>query len=275
MRMNKNKIIMKKLKVLKWIFTLTILLAGCEELPDPAGMRGAVVVPGITDLFPAVFDSNDLENSFIEFNVNIPAGSQVSKIIIQGSFNDNFERTTITELTTFPAKVRITAADAAQELGIDLADVSNGDNFLFELVTTSGDLTTRSSAVANIPVACAYNVALATGSYYVNGGDWGSAGIVTITADQDDQYKLFVSGLEEIEGLTEDLGPLVMYINPVNYEVTVPKKAIASEAWDYHNIAYEGSGSYNTCDGSFSMVFTISVDEGTFGTFQFSFARNP
>lgn len=265
---------MKKIKTIGLIFTLIAILISCEELPDPAGLRGVAVVPEITDLIPAVFDSKDLEHSYVEFQVKVPDGVQTS-ITIQGSYKDNLERVTITDLTTFPATVRITSAEAAQKLGIDLADISNGDIFLFELITTANGMTTRSSSVLTIPVACAYDVNLATGSYHVIGGDWGSEGDVTLTADPDDPYKIYVSGLEEIEGLVEDLGPLVMYINPVNYAVTAPKKAIASDAWGYNNIAYEGTGTYGSCDGAYSMLFTITVVEGTFGTFQFTFTRNP
>lgn len=265
---------MKNIKIIGPIFTLITLIIGCEELPDPAGLRGVAIVPSVTDLNPAVFDSKDLENSFVEFLVSIPEGEQ-AEITIQGSYRDNLERVTIKELTTFPATVRINSAEAAQKLGINLAEIINGDMFIFELVTTANGMTTRSSAVLTIPVACAYDVNLATGSYHVVGGDWGSEGNVTLTADPEDSYKIYVSGLEEIEGLVEDLGPLVMYVNPVNFSVTAPKKAIASDAWGYHNIAYEGTGIFSTCDGGYSMLFTITVVEGTFGTYQFSFTRNP
>jgi hypothetical protein len=265
---------MKKIKTLGLIITFIMMSLSCEKLPDPAGRRGVAVVPGITDLDPGIFDSKDLENSYIEFDLSVPDGSQVDKITIQGSYQDTLARVTITELTSFPATVTISAADAAQKLGIELNDISNGDVFLFELVTTAYGITTRSSAVLAIPVACAYDVDLATGSYHVVGGDWGSEGNVTVTADAGDPYKIYVSGLEEIEGLTEDLGPLVMYINPATYAVNVPKKAIASDAWGYHNIAYEGYGTYSSCDGSYAMIFTITVVEGTFGTYEFTFTRN-
>jgi len=266
---------MKKIITLGLIITLIMIFFSCEELPDPAGQRGVAVVPGITDINPGIFDSKDLENSYVEFRIIVPEDTKVDKIIVQGSYQDNLERVTMTELTSFPATVRITSANAAQKLGINLADISNGDIFIFELVTTANGLTTRSNAVLAVPVACAYDVNLAIGSYHVIGGDWGSEGNITLTADPLDSYKIYVKGLEEIEGLVEDLGPLVMYINPATYAVTVPKKAIASDAWGYHNIAYEGSGTYSSCDGSYAMIFTISVVEGTFGTYQFTFTRNP
>lgn len=269
---------MRNIRALELIFTLIMVLLSCEELPDPAGKRGIAVVPGISDLDPGIFDSKNLENSYVEFKVNIPSSTQVSKIVIQGSYQDNLERVTISELTSFPATVRIKSADAAQKLGIDLDDITNGDIFLFELVTTTSEVTTRSSAILSIPVACAYDVNLATGSYHsVSPPEgWNSEGNITLTADPADQYKIYVTGIEEIEGLVEDLGPLIMHINPATFEVTVPKKAISSDAWGYGSISYEGRGVYSSCNGTYSMVFDITLASlGTYSGNQFTFTRNP
>jgi hypothetical protein len=128
--------------------------------------------------------------------------------------------------------------------------------------------------VVVVAVACAYEVDLATGSYHSVSADWNSEGNITITADPDDPYTVYVSGLEEIEGLIEDKGPLVMHIDPVTYEVIADKTVLASDAWGFHDIAYEGSGIYSSCDGSYLMFFDISVVEGDFGQFQFEFTRN-
>lgn len=245
----------------------------CEELPDPAGERGVAVVPGITGLNPGVFDVNDLENSFVHFTVVIPEGASVTGAKLVGSYNNNHADVTITELTSFPAVVTITSADAAQKLGIAVADLERGDVFDFELLVTSGGRTTRSTPLV-IPVACVYTVSMSTGSYHSISADWNSEGDITLTSDPLDPYKIYVSGLEEMEGLTEDLGPLVMYIDPVTYAVTVPRKAIASDAFGYHNIAYEGSGTFSSCEGTYTMTFEISVDEGSWGTNGFIFTRN-
>jgi hypothetical protein len=266
---------MKKIKTIGLIITLIMISFSCEELPDPAGLRGVAVVPGISGLNPGVFDSKDLQNSYVEFTVNVPAGTSVDKITILGSYNDNNEEVTITEITSFPAVVRIVSSVAAQKLGIDLDDIVNGDTFTFELLSTAGGRTTRSSAVLFIAVACAYDVNLATGSYHVVGGDWGSEGDVTITADADDPYKLYVSGLEEIEGLIEDQGPYVMYIDPIAYEVAAPLKVVASDGWGFGPVSYTGNGIYNSCDGSYIMYFDIAVgDYGSQGIFTFNFTRN-
>jgi hypothetical protein len=264
---------MKNIRTIGLIITLIMILISCEELPDPAGLRGVAVVPGITGLNPGVFDVNDLENAYVQFTVIIPEGSSVNKATLIGSLNNNHANIPIAELTSFPAVVTISSSEAAQKLGIALGDLQKGDVFDFELLITSGSRTTRSTPLV-IPVACTYNVSMATGSYHSVSPDWNSEGDITLTADADDPYKIYVSGLEEIEGLVEDLGPLVMYIDPITYAVTAPNKAIASDAWGFHNIAYEGSGTFSTCDGTFTMSFTISVVEGSWGAYSFVFTRN-
>jgi hypothetical protein len=267
---------MKSIKTLGYVFTLITLIIGCEELPDPAGQRGVAVVPGITDVDPGIFDSKDLENSYAQFVITVPDGTQPEKITVAGSYNDNKERVTITEVTTFPATVRISSADAAQKLGIALTDILNGDVFTFELLTTASKKATWSTAVLAVPVACSYDVNLAAGSYHSVAPDWGSEGNITLTSDQNDPYKIYVTGLEEIEGLVEDLGPLVMNIDPATYNVTVPKKAISSEAWGYGSISYEGTGVYSSCDGTYTMYFDISLASlGSVGQYSFTFTRNP
>jgi len=264
---------MKKIKILGFIVILMMYSISCEELPDPAGERGVAIVPGITNLNPGVFDVNDLQHAYVQFTVILPAGVTVPNATLIGSFNNNHADVTIKELTTFPAVVNITSVEAAQKLGIAIADIERGDVFDFELLITTDGRTTRSTPLV-VPVACVYTTAMSTGSFHSVSEDWATEGDITITADPGNPYKLYVSGLEEMEGLVEDLGPLVMYIDPVTYAVNVPKKAIVSSAFGYHNLAYEGSGSFSTCDGTYSMMFDISVVEGTWSGNAFTFTKN-
>lgn len=267
---------MKNIRTLGWIFTLVTIFIGCEELPDPAGIRGVAVVPAITDIDPGIFNSKDLTNSYVEFVITVPAGTRPKKITVVGSFKDNYERVIITEVTSFPATVRISSSDVAKKLGISLDQIANGDIFTFELLTMDNEVTTRSTAVLFVAVACGYDVNLATGSYHSVSPDWGSEGNITLTADPGDPYKIYVSGLEEIEGLVEDLGPLEINIDPSTYSVTVPEKAISSEAWGYGSISYAGTGVYSSCDGAYTMYFDISLGSlGNVGKYGFTFTRNP
>jgi hypothetical protein len=267
---------MKKIKTIGLIITLTLISLSCEELPDPAGLRGVAVVPGISDLNPGIFDSKDLQNSYIEFTVDVPVGSSVEKIAVLGSFNDNDEDAIITELTSFPAIVRIVSSDAAQKIGIALDDIVNNDLFTFELLTTAGGRATLSSAVLLIPVACAFDGDMAIGSYHAIESGWPFEGDVTMTADADDPYTIYVSGLANLDDCGEDLGPFVMHIDPVTFAVTTEAKLLASDYYGYGGITYSGDGVYNSCDGSYILNIDISVgDYGSQGIFQFIVTRNP
>ncbi len=266
---------MKNLKITGLIFMLFAMASGCDELPDPAGERGVAVIPAITDLNPGVFDSKDLENSYIEFVIRAPEGTDPEKVTVVASYRDNFERVTITEAASFPATVRIQANDAIDKLGLQTDEIENGDIFTFELLTQANGKTTRSVAALSVPVACGYDVSLATGSYHCVSPDWGSDGTITLTADEDDPYKIYVSGLEEIEGLVEDLGPLAIHIDPATYNVNAPLKAISSDAWGFGAISYQGTGVYSSCDGNYTMYFEIILaDLGSVGQYSFTFTRN-
>jgi len=266
---------MKKIKTIGLIITLIMISISCEELPDPAGLRGVAVVPGISDLNPGIFDSKNLQNSYIEFTVEIPEGSSVEKITILGSFNDNDEDAVIIEVTSFPAIVRIVSSDAAQKIGIAIDDIVNNDFFTFELLTTAGGRATLSNAVLIIPVACAFDGAMAIGSYHAIESGWPFEGDVTITADPDDPYTVYVSGLANLDDCGEDLGPFVMHINPATFGVTTEAKLLASDYYGYGGITYSGSGVYNSCDGSYTLNIDISVgDYGSQGIFVFNLTRN-
>lgn len=266
---------MKSIKTIGPLIIIIFLAFGCQETEkDPAGQRNVAVVPLISAVNPGIFDSKDLQNAYVQFVVSIEPVSKVDKIDIVGSYKDILSRVKITEVTTFPDTVRILSSDVAGKLGIPLGDISNGDVFTFELLTTANGLTTRSNSVLIVSVACAYDTAQAIGNYHSVSADWGSDGNIIITSDPQDPYTVFVTGLEAIEGVDEDQGPLVMHINPATFAVIADKTIIASSAFGYTNLAYEGTGTYNSCDGSYAMTFDISVDQGDFGKFGFTFTRN-
>jgi hypothetical protein len=259
---------MKKLKSTGLLLTLILVFFGCEDVKDPAGKRNIGVVPLISDV-TGIFINGE-PSSFISFKINPGNGVTLENAEIQVSRQDNFERVKIADLTSFPASVTFTLGDVAEKLGT----INKGEVIFLEVVTTKNGITTRSNASLALIVYCEYNVALAAGSYHSVSADWNSEGDISIKADAGDPYKVYVTGLETIEGLNEDQGPLVMHIDPASFAVTADKAVLASDAWGETNIAYQGTGTYNSCTGSYSMSFNISTDQYDYGSFSFTFTRN-
>jgi len=269
---------MKRFKIFGLIATLVFTISSCEtEVEDPAGLRGVGVVPAISDLNPAVFDSNDLENTFVQFTVNVD-DPKVNEVIVVASFNGDKSRTEITKVSSYPATVKLLLSEVASKLGMQLSSIKAADVIDIELITVQNGTSYFSNAAIIAAVVCGYEPDRVSGSFHAVSDSWGLDGNVTITVDPNDEYIVYVSGLAAIEGLVEDQGPLKMIINELDFSVTAEKTVLASDVipWDlpYTNYFYEGFGKLNTCDGSYEMTFTIGVDQGTFGAFDFVFTKN-
>ena len=259
---------MKRIKILRLTLILVAVLFGCEEAKDPAGQRNVGIVPLLTDV-SGLFIGGE-PSSFVQFKVDLQEGATVENAQVVVSSGDAFQRVKIADISSFPSDFTFTLGDITEKLG----EINEGEVIYIEVVTTRDGITTRSNAALAQIVFCQYDVNMATGSYHSLSADWNSEGDISIKADAADQFTVYVTGLETIDGLDEDQGPLVMHINPATFEVIADKTVLASDAWGDTNIAYEGTGSYNSCNGSYEMNFTISVDQGEYGTFAFTFTRN-
>ena len=261
---------MKKLNKIPLAIILIIIFFGCEEAKDPAGQRNVGIVPLLTDV-NGMFISGE-PSSLMQFKVDLQSGATVENAHIVVSSGDNFQRVKIADITSFPSDFTFTLGDITEKLG----EINEGEVIYIEVVTTRDGMTTRSNAALAEIVFCQYNVNMATGSYHSVSppSEWNSEGDISIKADPVDQFTVYVTGLETIEGLDEDQGPLVMHIDPATFEVIADKTVLASDAWGETNIAYEGSGSYNSCTGLYEMIFNISTDQYDYGTFTFTFTRN-
>jgi hypothetical protein len=269
---------MKRYKITSIIAAVAFSFCACSEYVNPVQERGVAVVPTMSKPNPAVFDSNDLANTFVQFTVSLDDQdkSKVSEGAIQVSLNGNLERKEFSKISSFPSTVVIKLSDVASKLGIDLAKVKLGDVITIEVVTTTNGKQYRSNDVLNAAVVCGYNPALCSGSYSSAANDWGE-GDITITVDPADEYTLYVSGLAAQEGLDED-APLKIIVDPTTYELTASGViAISTEEWGaastYDNLTINGTGTLNTCDGTITLNTTISVDQGSFGPFAFTFTK--
>lgn len=268
---------MKKIKFLSLIATLILFITACEtDVVDPAGDRGVAPAPGIENLNPATFDVYDLENTYIQFTL-VLNDPKVNEAKIVASFKGNQKRVEVASVTSFPSTIKITLKEVATKLGMQLNDVVAADVFNFEVQTLLGGKVYYSNAAFNAAVVCGYDIANVTGSYHALSDDWGFDDDVEIVADPDDDYVLYVHGLAAAEGLDE-IAPLKLEVNKLNFSVTAVKTVLAPDvaSWGlpYTGFFYEGSGELNTCDGTYTMNFTIGVDQGTWGLQAFVFTKN-
>lgn len=269
---------MKIFRTLMMICGIALLFTSCEKTDvDPAGARNEAAVPGIKNLNPATFDVNDLENTYVQFDLTSDA-TGVEEAILLVSYNKGGERKEVQKVNSFPANITIKLTEVVSVLGMDLNSVEAADVFNFEVQTIEGGKTYFSSAAFNVAVVCGYEVENVTGAYRaVSSPDqWDHEGNVTLAADPDDEYTVYITGLAASEGVDEDGDPIALHIDPLDFSVTAPRATVASSMEPlagYTGYSYEGSGSLNTCDGTYTMMFEITVDQGSFGSFEFVFTK--
>ncbi len=292
-----------KLKIILMASIGLFLLSNCQKdpkLPMPTLQKS--VIPLVTkdvakDQNISIYKLSDFKGTVI---VNTYYKDLPKSMTLMVIMNNDVTKSAVLQanITSFPTKVDFDIAKMVTLIpGLtSLSDLQLGDYFRFyvDMILEDGTVIDGNdpkyaqvnSAVANLPgssitvkytIACPLDLTKTVGSYRAVCGDWGVDGNVTITADATDPNKLYVTGLETLDGLVEDKGPLPMILNPLTYVVTSPKTILATlVTWGapYHNIAYEGKGVYNTCTGTFEMKWAITVTEGGFGDFDFILTRN-
>ena len=125
---------MKKIKILGFIAVMVLLFGSCStKTEDPAGQRDVAVVPEISNFFPAVFDYNHLDSTYVQFDLNITGMPAVSQAIIQVSYNGGLQRVEFTTLNSFPVTMQIKLTDVVAKLGMVMDSIHKGDVFTIEV----------------------------------------------------------------------------------------------------------------------------------------------
>lgn len=257
---------MKNIKLIILAFCTVFVATSCNEDIDPSGERG-LPVASIKNITQAIYLKTDLENTYVEFDVDLAEGLTADSGEVQVSINGEAQQVTLQSIDTFPTTLHLPLTDVVEVLGMDLSDIEGGEIINIEVLTIVNGKKYRSTANLNPLIACDYVIEEVVGTYTCSSAGWGSSGIITITADEEDPFTLYVTGLAEMDGVDEDQGPLVMYVNSADYSVDAPATVLASEAFGYTNYTYEGYGQFNTCTNEFSMNMSISVDQGSFGSY--------
>ena len=267
---------MKKHNILYFLFAFTLIFVSCEDTNENlVGSRGVAVVPVISDVNPA-FYTTDFADTFVQFTVDLPEGETVDAAELQATFDGKTE--VLQSITSFPATINIPASEALAAFNLNESDVEVDDSILFQVVTTSAGISSRSLASLKVFVTCEFDPELSEGSYHFVSEDMETEGDVVFTADPDDPYLIAVSGLFAAEGGNPNDNILYLKINPSDFSVTHDKTLLGTTdpfGFGYGNYTFApSSGLYKSCTGNFEMVFAISVNEGSFGNNKYVFTKN-
>lgn len=255
-----------------------MIFSSCEDTNENlVGSRGVAKVPVISDVNPA-FYTTDFADTFVKFTVALQEGDKVDAAELQVTYKG--ETRVLQAIPSFPITLTLPAIDALAAFNLQESDVEIDDFFLYQVVTSSGDVSTRSLASVKVAVTCEFDPVLSEGSYHFVSDDMGTEGDVTLTADPDNPYLIKINGLFEAEGgaTSDRRDELYLKLNPNNFSVTHDKTLLGVTdpfGEGYGNYTFSpSSGIYKSCTGTFEMVFAISVNEGSFGNNKYIFTKN-
>lgn len=299
------------MKSIYYIITLIVgvmLLNGCETdtngpMPDTFEEAGVAYMV-LDESSSGLINLNDVDAFNFAGSIDLLFEPAYDKLTLMVAYNGDHDNAGILvdNITSTPHDFSVSMSDvisAVSSIG-SVDDVEIGDYFIFYVNVTIGGkvypvykmvagkaIRTIGSGVISslaalegsdaltdvrIDVPCGYDVEKVTGDYIAYSGPWLVEGPITITADPEDPFVVYVSGLAELDGLVEDQGPLKMIIDPNSYNVSAPKQALATEVWlGYKDLSYGGSGRLNTCNGVYTMDFEITVNLGSYGSYPFTF----
>ncbi len=306
---------MKSIYYIIMLLVGVIILNGCETdengpMPDTFEEGGVAYMVMDTTTSTIILPGN-LDAFVVEGKIDVLFEPQFDKLMLMVAYNGDHTNAglLIDDITSLPFSFSVNMDDvieAVPQLN-SREDIDYSDYLTFyvnmvigdkvypiyqniggkEIRTVGSGLITALQNFENeeaitdirIDVPCQYDVEAVTGSYRAVSppSDWNASGSVTITADENDPYIVYVAGLAAMEGLVEDQGPLKMIINPVDFSVTAEETVLASDVapWDlpYTGYKYEGTGRLNTCNGTYTMVFTIGIDQGSWGAYNFTLTK--
>lgn len=271
---------MKKSKFNILLFSLlTLIIASCkhgEYMPDIQRANMAVFT---LDENSTILISDETYN--VNFNVSLYyPNDKVTEARIVGIKNgDPSTIKTLQEgITEFPIKMQLSYQDLKSKFGeivegdqIELGmDIKMG-TIWFSAFGPDGKSTVASDAISlpgsnptlTLKRVCPLVLDDFVGSVTLNDG---FAGIPTADIVKISDTELEIQGYG---GETAPYGIIRLTINPKDYTVTVSKQVISASYGPYHNLAYEGSGTIDTCNGIISLSLAVTVDEGSFGSFPF------
>jgi len=218
-------------------------------LQDVNGSRSSQVIMDNITQFPAEISLN-LSDIYKKFGQTVPTARQILFITANVVLNDG---------TVIPGWTALTGFNNVAFAGWQVDGRAYSSNVRYAVVCPfDPDLS-----------------ALAGDYYFESPPAWGDEGDVVLEADPTNPYKIYVKGLAEVHGLISNGNKLELNFNPVDFSVSGgPRVILATAAWQYTNFAMQAvSGSFDSCTNVYSVSITISVAQGTFGTYACKFTK--
>lgn len=146
---------MKIHKLYSLIIALALVFVACDDTNENLVVqRGVAVSPIIESITSSFFELSDLDNAFVEFKVTAEYPSEVAKVFVKVGHDD--KTSILPAYTTIPVTIKLTVAEVASVLGVDVNELELGDVFSFQLLVENvAGITTYSNKVLNATVACA------------------------------------------------------------------------------------------------------------------------
>ena len=169
-------------------------------------------------------------------------------------------------------------SERIEESGMVSFSCDISGEYTYVVVTYAEDEAKEAAYVTFLfPPSCPMDPSLLVGEFDYESEEWDEAGYgLVFEADEDDEYKVFIDGYPESEGLTGSGNRIELNVNPADFSISGPAVVIADDMldWglDYTGYSFEPvDGLFNPCDGTYTVYFLIRVDQGAFGIFEFVF----
>jgi len=260
------------------ILGLAVIFSCEDSNENPVKDRGVYVVPSMEFTSAPVF-TTDLAASYVDFTVSLNKGETADGGKVEVLYNGE-KATVVEEFSSFPANIHLEASEVISKMGLNASAIQTSDVFSVFILTVKNGVATRSVASANIKIVCAFSPNLTQGKYHAVSEKWGAEGDVVLTADANDPYKIYVAGLEDLDGVSGGKD-VYFQINSGSYTIDNKDAFVMSPDLEidwggkyagYKDYSYEiVNGSYNSCNGTYTLTFKIFCTLGSFGNYDFVF----
>ena len=241
--------------------------------------RGVYFIPQLTKVSPSYF-LPEIEDSYVGFNLALSQGEALDKVQIEVVHKT---KSAILREVTVPVggvDVKVTAKEIHNALSLTDDDYNLGNVYYLYFITVQDGKPHRSTTKISLQVVCPFEPEMLVGTFDYESEDWEEeGGDLTFEADPKNPYKIYINGYPQSEGLSGNGNRIELNVNPNTLNITGPKTIIANNLaeWglpNYLNYTFEPiRGKFDACTETYTIIFVISVNLGSWGENEFIFTK--